>query len=131
MRRGTASLVAILLLAFGVIPPQIAHAETPVVSSLQPASALPGASITILGSGFQSGASVRFGLQPSAQVTYLGPTALVAVVPPGGSGFVVLNVINADGTPSAAALFNYPDLNALTVSSITPNVAASAGGTAV
>jgi hypothetical protein len=85
---GTASSAA----AFTVI--------TPTLTQISPAAELPGQTITITGTNFVPGSAVSFGLQPSATVTYLSPTALQAEVPPGVEGTTRIVVNTPNGNPA-------------------------------
>ena len=53
--------------------------------------------MTILGTGFENGATVSFGALPAAAVAVLNTTNLSAVTPPSGAGAVDVTVMNADG----------------------------------
>jgi len=70
--------------------------DAPSVTSVTPTSALPGSTITITGSGFQSGATVTFGGTASPTVTFVNATALQAVVPNIASGAATIVVTNPD-----------------------------------
>ena len=66
------------------------------VASVTPASGLPGITVSVRGSGFQSGASVSFdGMQ--ASTTTIDPNTLRAVVPAKPSGPTRVTVVNPDG----------------------------------
>ena len=54
-------------------------------------------SVTILGAGFESGATVNFGTSPALSVKVLNSTNITAVTPPSGPGAVDVGVTNADG----------------------------------
>jgi hypothetical protein len=56
-----------------------------------------GTLVTILGTGFENGATVSFGALPAAAVAVLNTTNLSAVTPPSGAGAVDVTVMNADG----------------------------------
>lgn len=68
--------------------------NAPSIVSVNPTSALPGATVTIIGTGFQIGATVSFGGVASPTVTFVNATTLQAVVPnisPGPATIVVTN----------------------------------------
>jgi O-glycosyl hydrolase len=56
-----------------------------------------GTTVTILGTGFESGATVNFGLFPTASVNVLNATNITALTPASSSGSVNVVVTNADG----------------------------------
>ena len=105
---------------------------TPTISSFAPASgpATGGTDVTITGTNFQSGAVVRFGAV-GATVTSVTPTRITVRTPAQGKGIVALSVVNPSGNgaqvPSA---FTYLGA-APTVTSVSPVVGPSAGGTDV
>jgi hypothetical protein len=72
-------------------------------------SVLGGATVTVTGTGFASGATVLFGSVPSPQVTFVSATALTVTVPAGGVGVVEVTVDNPGGAGSATlpAAFEY------------------------
>lgn len=74
---------------------------TPIVNGLSSTSAVPGATITILGQNFAGSCgnlTVLFGSTPAAGVTYLSDTQLNAVVP-AGTGSVAIRVRSGITTP--------------------------------
>ncbi len=56
-----------------------------------------GTTVTILGTGFESGATVNFGALPAGPVVVINSTNLTAVTPPSVPGAVLVVVTNADG----------------------------------
>ncbi len=54
-------------------------------------------SVTITGTNFQTGATVRFGNNASSSVTVAGTTAILAVTPAGTAGVAPIVVTNPDG----------------------------------
>lgn len=56
-----------------------------------------GATVTILGTGFESGATVNFGALPAASLNLITPTHFTAVTPPASPGTVDVVLTNADG----------------------------------
>jgi plastocyanin len=76
--------------------------SAPGITSFNPPSGLPGATITIIGTAFQNGATVSFGGVASPTVTFDSATQLRAVVPNMSAGPVSITVTNPD-TLSATA----------------------------
>lgn len=68
----------------------------PAIASVSPTAALPGATITITGSGFQNGATVTFAGVASPTVTFVSATTLQAVVPNIATGPATIVVTNPD-----------------------------------
>ena len=88
-----------------------AIAQAPAVSALSPTSGSGsgGTKVTISGIGFLPGSTVSFGSTPATAVTYVSPTTLTAVAPP-GSGQVDVTVSTVFGTSATTAAdhFTYP-----------------------
>ncbi len=78
---------------------QVASAVT--ITSVNPPTALPGATVTISGTGFQSGATVTFGGVASPSVTFVNATTLQAVVPNIPPGAATVVVTNPDTTSAS------------------------------
>ncbi len=97
----------------------------PVINTFSPTSgpAAGGTTVTVVGTGFQSGAVVKFGGVP-ATIVSVGPTAISCVAPPGTIGAKTVQVINADGqSATAAGSFTYaPNL---VLMSVAPSIAAT------
>ncbi|MGQ9592491.1 MAG: IPT/TIG domain-containing protein, partial [Planctomycetota bacterium] len=111
--------------AFEFIPP-------PTVASVSPASGptAGGTAVSIAGTGFRSGATVRFGAADPIPATYISSTALAATTPPHAAGLVRVTVINPDGQEgSRDGAFEY--IPPPEVVSISPVSGPTAGGTAV
>jgi hypothetical protein len=74
-------------------------AAPPTVVSVTPDTGLTngGTTVTILGTGFENGATVAFGALPAGSVDVINSTNLTAVTPPSGLGTVDVAVTNADG----------------------------------
>lgn len=89
----------------------------PAVISISPTSGftVEGTPVTVNGSGFVDGATVRFGAVAAASVTFNSATSLTAVAPPQAAGTVAVTVTNPDTqTRTLNAAFTYllpPDLN--------------------
>lgn len=105
---------------------------TPTLSGVSPdrGPTSGGTSVTLTGTGFQSGATVTFGGVAASSVQFSSPTRLQAVTPPGTPGSVAVSVGNPDGQSAAlAGAFSY--LAAPTVASVSPTFGPVAGGTAI
>lgn len=128
-------LVAVVAV-FGLLP-GVASADQPAVTSMLPANtdAAGGNLIVISGTGFASGATVRFGTALSPNVTVAGTTAIIATVPPGTAGTsVTVLVTNPDGSAVAVPTpftYNAAPISALAVTSVSPSTGAATGGTVV
>jgi alpha-tubulin suppressor-like RCC1 family protein/uncharacterized protein (DUF2141 family) len=80
------------------------QAPVPTLTSLSTSAELPGQSVTLTGTGFVSGSTVRFGGVAAASVTYASPTQLTAVVPVGAAaGSSALTVGSYDVASAAPA----------------------------
>lgn len=107
-------------------------APAPTISGVSPASGpvAGGAAVTISGSNFAEGRTVRFGTTVAA-VTSASPSSLVAIAPPGSAGPVAVTVANPDGqaaTRSGAFTYVAP---AVAVTGFAPTSGPTAGGTQV
>jgi hypothetical protein len=93
----------------------------PKVTSLAPNAGSPagGNTVVINGSGFVSGASVRFGSVASGSVTFVSPKQLRAVAPAHASGVVGVTVTTSRGA-SAASNKDLYAYGPPTISSFTP-----------
>ncbi|MFZ0250357.1 MAG: IPT/TIG domain-containing protein [Acidimicrobiales bacterium] len=107
-------------------------AGAPTVTGISPAAgpAEGGGIVTVTGDGFVAGTTVAFGGVAADGVTVTSPTTLDAGVPAGGSGSVDVTVSTPQGTSatSTADLYAY---GVPVVTSVTPDTATVAGGTAV
>lgn len=77
--------------------------EVPRVIAVGASSALPGDSVLVSGSGFTSGAVVRFGTVTSPQVTVLNAGQLIAVVPSADPSTIDVTVTTPGGTSAVTA----------------------------
>ena len=113
------------------VTPQLA----PTIHSVTPSSGPlgGGSSVSIDGTNFQTGATVRFGFANATGVSLVSPTALSAIVPPGTSpGSVDVTVTNPDGQQAVlTAGWTYLTGGPPTVTGATPNFGPVAGGCAV
>jgi hypothetical protein len=88
-----------------------------------------GTTVTITGSHFTAGTSVRFGTTPAASVTVTSPTSLTAVSPAHLAGSVDVTVTTAGGSSatSTADRFKFTP----TVTQVSPSSGSTAGGETV
>ena len=121
-----------------VAPPPPPPIPAPTVTSISPTSGSTngGNTVTITGTGFLSGATVKLGGTSSAAVVLVSSTTIAAIAPAhtaGAVSVVVTNTDNKTGTKSAAYTYTAPTTPnpAPTVASITPNSGVTTGGTAV
>ncbi|HEY5025509.1 MAG TPA: IPT/TIG domain-containing protein [Acidimicrobiales bacterium] len=113
----------------------------PVVSGVSSSSGpvSGGNSVTVTGTNFVGTPTVHFGSNLGSNVTVSSPTSLTATVPSGSTGTVDVTVTNAatqgagvgGPTSSTGAADQYTYGPAPTVTSVSPNLGSSAGGTAV
>jgi Galactose oxidase-like, Early set domain/IPT/TIG domain len=105
----------------------------PTVSSITPntGTANGGTGVTITGTGFLTGATVKLGGTAATGVTVVSSTSIAAATPAHAAGAVSVVVTNTDaqaGTLTNGYTYTNP---APTVSSITPNSGTANGGTVV
>ncbi|MBN1417467.1 MAG: IPT/TIG domain-containing protein, partial [Planctomycetes bacterium] len=88
-----------------------------------------GTAATIAGTGFQTGAVVRFGGASATNVAVVSPTQITCTTPSHAAGLVTVEVQNTDGqTASAASAFEYVAPPAVT--GVAPSQGPTSGGTA-
>jgi len=104
----------------------------PTITGFQPTTGgvAGGTAVTISGTNFQSGATVKFGTVTASSVNVQSATSIVATAPPGTTGAVAITVTNPDGLSATANGFTYV-IPAPTVSNVAPASGPSNGGTAV
>lgn len=108
------------------------YIAAPTVTSVTPiAGALGGGtSVTITGSGFQSGATVDFGGSDCTPVTFTSPSQISCTTTAHSAGAVTVTVTNPDaqsGNKASAYTFQ----PAPTVTAVAPNAGSDGGGTAI
>jgi hypothetical protein len=104
MRR--VGLAAMCAFAGAVAQPAAAQALAPVVTAIAPnnGSAAGGTSVTIAGSGFTAGSTVKFANAAAANVRILSPEAITVTSPAGSGGEPVnVSVSNSGGSSPATA----------------------------
>jgi heme/copper-type cytochrome/quinol oxidase subunit 2 len=105
----------------------------PTVSSIAPSSGSQagGTAVTITGTGFLSGATVKFGGTAATNVSVVSATSITATAPAHTAGKVDVVVTNSDGlSATLAQAFTYAP-PAPTVSSVSPATGPTTGGTPV
>ena len=107
----------------------------PVISNISPNSGptAGGTAVTISGTGFAVGATVKFGNTSATNVNVVGSTTITAVAPAHNSGAVNVVVTNPGGQ-SATSTNGYSytgGVAAPTVSGVNPTSGPTAGGTSV
>ena len=92
-----------------------------------------GTAVTITGTGFLAGATVKLGGTAATGVTVVSSTSITATTPAHAAGAVSVVVTNTDAqTGTLTNGYTYTTSNpAPTVSAITPNSGTANGGTAV
>ena len=107
----------------------------PTVTSITPNTGTTngGTSVTITGTGFLAGATVKLGGTAATGVTVVSSTSITATTPAHAAGAVSVVVTNTDAqTGTLTNGYTYTTTNpAPTVTSITPNCGTINGGTAV
>ena len=111
------------------------YTSAPIVNSVSPNSGpvAGGTTVTILGSGFESGAIVKFGAILAASATFISPTQIQAVTPAETASTVSVSVQNPDpasGTLNSAFTF-LSSASAPTIAGISPNSNVATGGATV
>jgi heme/copper-type cytochrome/quinol oxidase subunit 2 len=105
----------------------------PTVTSFTPttAPATGGTSVTITGTNFQQGATVRFGAAAASGVTFNSATSLTAIAPAQAAGSVAITVTNPDGQSANRTGFTYTAVSGVTIASVTPSTGATSGKDAI
>ncbi len=127
----TATIAALAL--FLVAGRPVEAAPAPTILSLSPAigASAGGTVISITGTGFASGATVRFGGVSATSVTVNSETLIVATTPAGSPGAVTVTIQNTDGQAAnlgGGYTYQHP---APTLGNIAPAGGTSAGGTTI
>jgi len=108
------------------------YVVSPTVSSVSPNSGpvAGGTAVTITGTNFASGATIKFGNNAATNVVVVNSTTITATTPAGSAGAVTVTVTSSGGlSGSQANGFTY--IGTPTVASVSPNNGPTAGGTAV
>ena len=103
----------------------------PTVSSVSPNSGTTGGgtAVTITGTNFAAGATVKFGTASATNVVVVSSTTITATTPAGSAGAVTVTVTVNSQSGSLTNGFTY--IAPPTVTSVSPNSGTTAGGTAV
>ncbi|ADQ80263.1 cell surface receptor IPT/TIG domain protein [Paludibacter propionicigenes WB4] len=109
-----------------------APVSAPTITSISPTSGTTtgGTSVTITGTNFTSGSTVKFGTTSSSSVTFNSATSLTATSP-SGSGTVDVTVTTPGGTSTTSTNDQFTYVAAPTISSISPTSGTTTGGTSV
>ncbi len=111
------------------------YVSAPTVTAVSPGSGdvSGGTPVTITGTNFASGATVTFGTAQATSVTVASATTITCLTPAGSAGAVTVTVTNpGGGSGSLPSGYTYTTGGTIpTVSSVSPNQGASAGGTLV
>lgn len=104
----------------------------PTISGFQPTtgSTAGGTAVTITGTNFQSGATVKFGSTSASSVNVQSATSIIATAPAQAAGASAITVTNPDNQSVTANGFTYV-VPAPAISSLSPANGPSNGGTAV
>ena len=86
-----------------------------------------GTSVTIYGSGFQSGATVEFDGNPATSVVWVDATEITCDTPAGTAGAVDVKVTNPD-TGEAILIDGFTYQVVLTITTVVPNTGPTSGG---
>src|SRR5882724_5372834 len=140
---GSLLLLALLLLpscggglASTTNPPTPGSNPAPSVASITPNTGTTsgGTAVTIMGTGFLSGATLKVGGTSAMGITVVNSTSITATTPAHAAGAVSVVVTNTDaksGTLTNGYTYPAPPAPAPTVATITPTSGTTNGGTAV
>ena len=131
---GTAGAVTVTVTVSGLsgsLTNGFTYVATPTVTSVSPntGSTSGGTPVTITGTNFASGATVKFGATAATNVVVASSTSITATTPAGATGAVTVTVTVSGQSGSLTNGFTYAVLP--TVTSVSPNTGSTAGGTAV
>lgn len=118
-------------IAKAAIPPLT---RPPSLVSVQPVSdyTFGGGLISLVGSNFVAGATVKFDTTPATTVNFSNSTLLTAIAPAHSAGTVTVTVLNPDGQFSSLSnSFSYVNAPAPGIATVTPASGSDAGGTLV
>ena len=103
----------------------------PTVTSVSPntGSTIGGTAVTITGTNFATGATVKFGSTAATNVVVVSTTSITASTPAGTAGAATVTVTVSGQSGSLSSGFTYAVIP--TVTSVSPNTGSTAGGTAV
>jgi hypothetical protein len=106
-------------------------ATAPTVTGISPSNGpvAGGTAVTITGTNFAAGATVKFGAASATNVVVVSGTTITATTPAGNAGAVTVTVTVNSQSGSLTNGFTY--IAPPTVTSVSPNSGTTAGGTAV
>jgi hypothetical protein len=101
-----------------------APSSAPTVTRISPTSgpSAGGTSVTITGTGFLAGSTVKFGTLAAAKVTVSSTGTITAVSPAGSSGAVDVTVSDGEGTSAIGASDKFTYISPPQVTSLVPNI---------
>jgi hypothetical protein len=110
-----------------------AYGNFPVITGLSPAAGRTtgGTAVTITGSSFQPGSTVKFGNAAATGVVVNSPTSISAVSPAGAAGDVDVTVTDSVGTSALVPADQFAYGTPPSISFMTPGSGPVAGGTKV
>ncbi len=116
----------------GTLAAGFTYDPAPTLSALSPLSGTTagGTTVTLSGTGFLAGATVRFGTTLASGVTVTSPTELTAITPPRPLGVVTVSVQNPDGQ-AAQLLRAFRFVSPPTLATVTPATSDVTGGVLV
>jgi hypothetical protein len=115
----------------GVFTVQAVQAAAPTITSISPSSGTPngGTIVSITGTNFANGATVKFDTSNAIGVTVNGSTSITATTPVHAAGTVTVTVTNPD-SQSGTGSFTYVNPT-LSVASVSPQTGPTSGGQTV
>jgi len=128
---GAAMCFAGLVAACGDDATEPTPTPAPTLTAVSPdqGSALGGTQLTLTGTNFVSGATVRVGGTAATQVTVVSATSITCTTPAGTTGVVDVSVTTSGGTATLQDAFTYNPPPTLT--GVAPGNGTSLGGTAL
>jgi CSLREA domain-containing protein len=109
------------------------YLPVPAVTSVSPSSGpqAGGTSVTISGTSFTDATAVKFGTKAATSFSVVSASEITAVAPSGTAGTVDITVTTPGGTSPTNVDDEYSYIPAPTVTSVSPSVGGTAGGTTV
>lgn len=109
------------------------YVAAPTVTGVAPSSGptAGGTVVTITGTDFTGATAVKFGAMPAASFTIVSATQISATAPPQAAGTVDVTVTTVGGTSAISSADQYTYVAMPMVSSISPSMGPTAGGTVV
>jgi len=115
----------------GVFTVQAVQAAPPTITSISPSSGSPngGTIVSITGTNFANGATVKFDTSNAISVTVNSSTSITATTPVHAAGTVTVTITNPDAQKGTGT-FTYVNPQ-LAVASVSPQTGSTSGGTPV